>query len=439
MGWNCKKSINKVNLSGGNMFKIKSINIKGFKNPNNSVDVIFNNEVSVLYGENGCGKTTLLKIIHAILSKNESILIKEKVQEVKLEYIQDNINENIEIVKDEKGYVWNYSQSDINPKSMLFGVNRGITNNTAQLDADLIEEVLLRTFPKSSNFRQRDIFMISNEIVNYYNFRTRNVNKFLNRKKMNDRGLLESQNVMADNVNMDTIEELLIERFRLSERVTAERVQKALFDTLSLAVQANYNYDEYDFNSIEFKKEIEENKHRLIDVLSKISENKLSTEIIQTLRNLDNDNEELITLSQKPLLCSLLKTMIGELKQVQVLRESINALVKIFNDQLSSNKELKIGSNKVYIELYNGDVHDLGDLSSGEKHLLTFLTLFIIDGLNRDILMIDEPEISLNIKWQRNLIEILRKITPDSQIIVATHSPSIAPYTDDLIELFIKR
>ncbi|MCW5209732.1 ATP-binding protein, partial [Desulfobulbus sp. US1] len=40
--------------------------------------------------------------------------------------------------------------------------------------------------------------------------------------------------------------------------------------------------------------------------------------------------------------------------------------------------------------------------------------------------IIDEPEISLNAKWQRNLIPLLSELAPNTQIIVASHSPAIA-------------
>ena len=37
----------------------------------------------------------------------------------------------------------------------------------------------------------------------------------------------------------------------------------------------------------------------------------------------------------------------------------------------------------------------------------------------------DEPEISLHIEWQNKLIEAIRSLNPNCQIIMTTHSPSI--------------
>jgi ribosome-associated protein YbcJ (S4-like RNA binding protein) len=39
--------------------------------------------------------------------------------------------------------------------------------------------------------------------------------------------------------------------------------------------------------------------------------------------------------------------------------------------------------------------------------------------------LLDEPEISLHIDWQRTLIKNIRQINPHGQIIIATHSPTV--------------
>jgi len=76
--------------------------------------------------------------------------------------------------------------------------------------------------------------------------------------------------------------------------------------------------------------------------------------------------------------------------------------------------------------LGNGKFHELTELSSGERNLLSILTLFLILGNDRNFLMIDEPEISFNLKWQKDFLPLLSRLNSNAQIIVASHSPSIA-------------
>jgi predicted ATPase len=55
----------------------------------------------------------------------------------------------------------------------------------------------------------------------------------------------------------------------------------------------------------------------------------------------------------------------------------------------------------------------------------------------------DEPEISLDIDWQYQLLEAIRKLNPYCQLVVATHSPAIFGngwsdkifYIDELFQL----
>jgi predicted ATP-binding protein involved in virulence len=64
-------------------------------------------------------------------------------------------------------------------------------------------------------------------------------------------------------------------------------------------------------------------------------------------------------------------------------------------------------------------------LSSGEKQLLIILfTVFLMEETPA-ILLMDEPEISLHIGWQQQLIDVIRNLNPNCQLIIATHSPSI--------------
>jgi predicted ATP-binding protein involved in virulence len=74
------------------MIKILSIEIFGFKHQSRKCNIHFSEEnISVIYGINGSGKTTLLNILGAILSQDESILLKENVEKIVLCYSIDDI------------------------------------------------------------------------------------------------------------------------------------------------------------------------------------------------------------------------------------------------------------------------------------------------------------------------------------------------------------
>lgn len=56
--------------------------------------------------------------------------------------------------------------------------------------------------------------------------------------------------------------------------------------------------------------------------------------------------------------------------------------------------------------------------------LIILMTVLLEDG-DHTILCMDEPEVSLHVEWQQVLIETIRRLNPNAQIIMSTHSPAI--------------
>jgi predicted ATPase len=66
-------------------------------------------------------------------------------------------------------------------------------------------------------------------------------------------------------------------------------------------------------------------------------------------------------------------------------------------------------------------------LSSGERQLLIMLghLYFNSFGDRSSVFIIDEPEVSLHLRWQEMLLEKMMESNPRAQVIVATHSPEV--------------
>jgi energy-coupling factor transporter ATP-binding protein EcfA2 len=74
-------------------------------------------------------------------------------------------------------------------------------------------------------------------------------------------------------------------------------------------------------------------------------------------------------------------------------------------------------------------------LSSGEKQLLLLFCNAISSRKDKTVLIIDEPEISLNVKWQRKLIPALLTCMSGTnfQLILATHSVELLTQYRDIV------
>ena len=68
--------------------------------------------------------------------------------------------------------------------------------------------------------------------------------------------------------------------------------------------------------------------------------------------------------------------------------------------------------------------------------MLILLTEALLQQKKSFIFLADEPELSLHIAWQREILPAVKKINPNAQIIVATHSPEIAGgYRNNIISM----
>ena len=65
-------------------------------------------------------------------------------------------------------------------------------------------------------------------------------------------------------------------------------------------------------------------------------------------------------------------------------------------------------------------------LSSGERQILILFTFLALASKPRSVFIVDEPELSLHPKWQSDFMDVFLKLRPEgTQLLIATHSPDI--------------
>lgn len=167
-------------------------------------------------------------------------------------------------------------------------------------------------------------------------------------------------------------------------------------------------------------------------VLDRVGENLLSNQEKRRLREIiDKINAgDPIEESDKVIIHFLIRLI--ELHEGQQENErSVREFVKVCNKYL-------LGKNLVYdnrhynisIELdlppnFKQDEIKLGQLSSGEKQIVSLFAHIYLSGQSSYFVIIDEPELSLSVPWQKQFLPDIWATKKCNGIIAVTHSPFI--------------
>ena len=95
-------------------------------------------------------------------------------------------------------------------------------------------------------------------------------------------------------------------------------------------------------------------------------------------------------------------------------------------DDLFKDTQKKIDRNSNMLQfLQYGEKLSPYILSAGEKQLLVILLTVLLEENKEYVLLMDEPESSLHVEWQQRLVDIIRQLNPNAQLILTTHSPAV--------------
>ncbi len=134
--------------------------------------------------------------------------------------------------------------------------------------------------------------------------------------------------------------------------------------------------------------------------------------------NIDFLQQESINTSKlkEPILLNSFK----ELRHLVLFCTIVNRFFEKSNKKIVRNKHTK----SLCIKLKNKQI-EIEELSKGEKNLLNILFTIYLQKKEPYIFLANNIDNTLDIIWQQNLIQSIRELNPNCQIIITTHSPSI--------------
>lgn len=437
--------------------------IKSFKAKNVfgylDFDIEFNDDISFLVGGNGSGKTTALKLMNALVNPNFKDLLQISFEEIYLE-IEDK-NEIIIISSEEKKDHKILKISSLNSELALPAYsNIEFYSHKSEKIEDIIDNIN-REFSgheivKKISQIQSPIFLgldRKREDSESYS------NDFFFEREMGlghrTKRSMAAKRLIKGSLGISLMEtELLVQNSYKRLRELEERQSIKLRDSILLSAFQYSNIDieeitESNLTDWKEKQGLLQRQKEIKEALSKIGgeDSKLSSEVDEFFNKITSLFEQLSG-SEKGLSIEWLlnKAQIERIiKIVEIIDEhksKVDGFFKPINDFLytinsfyeDSNKKLEIDTvGHLIIVRPNGDKCTIEGLSSGERQLLViFAHAYFSHNSNRKLaFIIDEPELSLHLKWQEKFAETIFSIGPKSQFILATHSPEIVGVNKD--------
>ena len=406
---------------------IKSVSIKGLWEVKN-IKVDFNEDVNILIGGNGSGKTTFLRIIESFLNVDLGAVEEIVFDEVEID-IQNDEEVNILLIQ-------RLMEDNVTP------VFRYVFP-----DGEIVE---LRSSEGRVMYRSR----VSAHSV-YQHLKERlgklvkvswlSINRIGENVDRSDRRSYESFRTDVDVKLSILMNQIISYRLQLETKVN-ERTGKFNEEIVSLLLY-NQKYDNLPkYSQIQELKSY--TKEEIITELHKVfsyfgnprvhSEDierhaEMINTVVEKMNNRDGhfSAEEMLSLSLMNRTLAILGLSTDYQRDKAKILEPINMYLGIVYQYLKEKRiELNATTSELipHVQIGTGKEKalDVKSLSSGEKQLLILLTETLLQQSQPYIFIADEPELSLHIEWQRNLINSIRNLNPHAQIIFATHAPEIA-------------
>lgn len=237
-------------------------------------------------------------------------------------------------------------------------------------------------------------------------------------------GLTEFQLALAEEAQIvaKDLQKNVLASILYSEEDAKQKALNLSFDKEAEQERLISAYEQLSSYDAAIRKKIKFHVSSIAETMDEIQSNKPE-------KNIDIKSLEALRKTRK-----IIDLSLAAKDKTQSIYSQINLFLSIIQNFIP-DKKFSFISGRLIIENSLG-VIEHSKLSSGEKQLIILMIEALLQKGNKHIFMADEPELSLHIAWQRQIIPAIRKINPNSQIIVATHSPEVASrYKESIFDM----
>jgi len=407
------------------MYKIRSIEIDGFWH-RHDVKATFNDEVNVVIGRNGTGKTTFMNILQAVLAVDIEGLIETQFDTVSI------------VLANKAGQRRTVRALKIEDGGQPYAVVE-YRISTRKFLLPLFSEAMGRLYARRRFLEEAaEIRKTLRKIVSLASlsvYRIRNDSDPDTRERVQSKRFASPVDFRLGEL-MSQFTQYQLELSQQAQEVSID-LQKRVLSSLLFEKDSKEGAFDAKFNAVEEKKNL-----TLAYTQLGVTGPAITKRIIEHVASIESTYAELdktgMTKNIGPLEAKRRTDKVVKLSlEAANKTKDINSQITLFLDELASfirDKRFTLISGELRIEA-DGDL-PIEKLSSGEKQLLILLVEALLQRQQPYVFLADEPELSLHIAWQKKIVPAVKRMNPNAQVIVATHSPEVAGrYTDSLIDM----
>lgn len=403
-------------------------------------------QLTVLYGENGAGKTTILKLLHNAISSGKGRGHKTEILPVPFKTFVASFAGDIKIeVKRPEVSDGSYDMSlrvgrNVQAKAHFRSIDGAIPTSSPYSDEqdafiEKVDEILKVNsyFLADERKLESDVFGdddddASPELVDIDTYR------LMLQRRLNDRyAARDGQLILALRRALQWVR---------PQALTGANIGSLNTNTIYADVVKRISLEPEVERSIEAQASATDIR-KVINELALRAKNQSQFGLTSEL-----ETRDLLTsfkgapAERRPLIISLLQPYLDGIRARLDAMEGLYLVLKAFTESLNGfllDKEVTFDVQRGLV-VWTSDGSRLAPerLSSGEKHLLMLLCNLLISRQHPSLFLVDEPELSLNVKWQRKLVPALLSSTAGSQIqlLMATHSIELlSSYRERVVRL----
>jgi len=415
------------------MYKIEKIKIDGFWSTLQA-ECKFVENVNIIIGRNGTGKTTFMNILYAALSVDIESLLQNDFDNIEIKLRLKTKKKTIKVSKimigDSPVPLIEYQISS--NKYRL----KGITQNN-------------RNYPPSyRRIALEESNTLKEELKNLVSLSSLSVYRLRSGEDLEVKDRLGKRIISPVDFRLSQLESALIQ-YQLELAQTSQNISRELQkDVLSSILYSKTESSRFtvpsNFDSKKEKSELLSAYRRLGVTDSKIIKkvafhisevDKAATALKDRKEDDDISKINFTAFEAFSRTRDIIKMSLLAEESINNLYQQIKLFIKIL-EEFIIDKKFSLDSGELEVKTLVGDIMPIEKLSSGEKQLLILLIETLLQKSKPYIYLTDEPELSLHIEWQRNIIPAVRRLNPSAQIIAATHSPEVAStYKKSLINM----